>query len=139
MKIVNGISFNSNTDDKVCSILAGAWGTARRLRIFYGKDGKYWLDEYDIMGRIGRSTGQVKIPLMIARANSTGGPGILDHCIVRIQEGKNVLYSAPGFTVPDIKADGLVVWAQGEKVARFKTDGQAKRWAAFMRGERNSK
>jgi|LSQX01.2.fsa_nt_gb hypothetical protein len=138
-KVVNGTSFHTETDDKVCKILSDACGTGRRLRIFYGGDGKYWLEEHDVLGQIGRSTGQVKIPLMIARADSSGGPGILEHCIVRIQEGKNVLYNMPGFTIPAIDAVGLEVWVAGEKVAQFKTEKQAKRWAAFMRGERNSK
>ena len=37
------------------------------------------------VGRIGRSIGPVKIPIVLANSRSIGGAGLLDHCVVKIE------------------------------------------------------
>lgn len=148
-------AFNSKTSLRVCEVLEQARLTGRRVRIFYGdKAGRDWMEEYDVIGYIGRSTGKYKIPLIIHNDRSTGGPGLLDHCIVKIMDTrtKQVLYEAPNYQAPDLtlgeppEVIGKVsmaeagytvgVYRDGENVANFRTRKQAETWAAFMRGER---
>jgi hypothetical protein len=75
------------------------------------------------------------------------GPGILDHCIVKITDTRKVtLYQHPKYMPPDLEAtiideDGFhgAVHRDGQLVARFKKYTQAINWMAFMRGYRNAK
>jgi len=72
-----------------------------RCRFHWGdvKTGKDWGDDCDVIGRIGRSTGSIKIPILLYNSRSSGGGAILDHCIVKITEsrGGRVLYQHPKY------------------------------------------
>lgn len=90
-KIVNGTSFDERTPEEVIRVLENARQSHQRLHISLGETddergrlGQDWLDENGY-GRIGRSTGSIKIPLIVHNSRSLGGPGLLDHCIVRIR------------------------------------------------------
>jgi hypothetical protein len=100
-KIVNGTSYHENTNDKVIEILEDSRLNRIRLLLDYGdiETGKSWNEQYDILGHVGRSTGKTKIPILIHNSRSTGGGGILDHCIVKISrsKGKKVLYQHPNY------------------------------------------
>lgn len=67
------------------------WGNA--------KTGKDWGDDCDVVGRIGRSGGFVKTPILLYNSRSLSGGAILDHCIVKITEsrGGRVLYQHPKY------------------------------------------
>lgn len=121
-----------------------------RLRLFFGdkKTGRDWLSEHDVIGTIGRSTGVMKVPLMIPTARSTGGMAILDDCIVRIisVDLKTELYRHPDYhrallTIAENEHPEYLatVLANGEVHARFKSVDQARRWIGFMSGSRMSK
>lgn len=73
--------------------------TSERLALDLGDTdtGESWGEVYEIMGHVGRSTGQVKVPLLIHNAWNTGGGVILTHCIVGIYtaKGKHVLWKHP--------------------------------------------
>lgn len=105
-KVVDGISFDINTNDSICKIIVDAWQRDIKLKIYYGdaKTGKDWNEENDTIGKIGRSAGTNKIPLLLTNYNSTGGGGILDHCIVKIVNFKTkaVLYQHPEYVAPVI-------------------------------------
>lgn len=147
-----GTSFHCETPNAVREIL-DANRRDNRLRFFYGKDGKIWNEEYDVIGYVGRSSGRCKVPLVIANSRSYGGGALLDHCVVRIQDvqTKRVLYQADGYTLPtfeirpadsDLQEKGYsasVFDAEGSNCANFKTHKQASNWIAFMRGERMAK
>lgn len=103
-KIVNGTYYHKETPDQVIEILEGSRLSYRekRLRVHYGdtKTGKDWMEQYDIMGYVGRSMGPIKIPLLIHNKRSMGGGGMLDHCIVKITETvkpHKVLYQHPKY------------------------------------------
>lgn len=52
-KVVNGISFDQRTPDRVCNILANYCGnSSQRVRIFLGDTttGKDWCEVYDTIG-----------------------------------------------------------------------------------------
>ncbi len=88
-KLVNGTSYDVRTPDEVVRILENARTNRTRLHVSLGETegsqaGRDWLEENMVEGYIGRSTGSVKIPLLIHNLRSLGGPGLLDHCIVRV-------------------------------------------------------
>src|SRR5690606_35600903 len=94
-------------------------------------------------GRVGRSIGALKVPLLIASARSSGGPAILTSCIVRLVDAatrrelyRHPEYNLPEFTVKTLSLNGKVeVSANGRVYARFKSHDQAERWVKFMRGD----
>lgn len=95
-KIVNGTYYNENTPDQVINVLERVRQNGIRITLDYGNtsNGESWNEVYDIHGYIGRSTGEIKIPLLIHNNRSIGGIAILDHCIIGIYEskGKKPLY-----------------------------------------------
>lgn len=86
-KELNGTSYHAETPDSLCQLLERLRQSKTRVRFHWGdpKSGKDWGDEFDVAGRIGRSTGRVKIPILVHNKRSLGGTGILDHRIVRIR------------------------------------------------------
>ncbi len=165
-----GTAFNPSTDEEVRKIINEHMHSRHtRLRFFYGypSTGYDWMEEHDVIGYIGRSTGKIAIPLLIHNANSMGGAAILTDCILRIiRVGKNgpgshkELYRHPKYELPRLfirNTPGQAMWVcevvrisreipgqdhavtRESVVARFKDEMQAVRWMAFMRGERMSK
>ena len=145
--------FNDETGDKIKECIEYCYKSKLRIRIWYGdtKTGVSWLDEYDMMGTIGRSTGQQKIPLLIKNSRSSGGGGILCHCIIRIDVigSRRTIYEHPLFYVPtlgvypnldeDTKTDyPFIVLKYGTIQAKFKSRTSAYNYIDFMTGERYS-
>lgn len=102
-KVLNGTFYHIKTDDAIISILEGLRQSQIRCRFHWGdtKTGLDWGDDLDVMGRIGRSTGDIKIPLLIHNSRSLGGTGILTHCIVKITHANKkeggVIYQHPDY------------------------------------------
>jgi len=96
-KIVNGTSYQSETPESLISVLETIRKQGTRVRVLYGdvKSGVSWND--DALGRIGRSTGPDKIPLIVHNKRSLGGPALLDDCILQVKESKGgkTLWSHP--------------------------------------------
>lgn len=143
-----GTCFNVETPEKVRQVINSLMHTPTRVRIYCGDTatGEAWQEEHDVMGRIGRSTGPCKIPLLIANARSRGGPGLLDACILRIVRlsDKAVLYSHPAFTlgewtVEPRESGAHSVLHNGQEFAREGSAAKAEKLRAFMAGERNAK
>jgi len=163
-----GTWFSPGTAMEVKIILQRAIDNKKALRIFYGnKDtGRCWMDEYDMYGRIGRSTGIMKIPLMMKK-NQIGGSGILTNYVIKIVEFttrklksnetrfdglrsniievNKVLYQHPLFNMPIISLIEnehpeypASVTFDGVVNARFKSVIQAEKWVSFMKGERSN-
>ena len=144
-------TFNNETSDKVKAALVDCYHSKARIRVWYGDTdtGVSWLEEYDTIGTIGRSGGQVKIPLLIKNSRSIGGCGILCHCIIRIDVigSKRTIYKHPLFNVPTLgvypNLDDetkvqypFIVLKNGTIQARFKTEKQAYKYIDFMIGRR---
>lgn len=161
-----GTYYHVNTPEAVISELEKARAFGRRIRVFYGyteteadgEPGTSWDEENDVVGYVGRSTGSVKVPLLVYNKRSTGGGALLDHCIVAILgQGGGWLYRHPAFRVramtckwlkagddhfPEYAAEVLRALPEkdgGEVVARFRSIEKAGRWLAFMTGKRFSK
>lgn len=143
----NGTTYNDKTPIELAELLEDARITRSRVRIWYGdtETGRDWLEENDITGRVGRSTGTEKIPLIVNNSRSMGGPGLLDHCIVKLAINKTVVwqhekYQTPRFIPTKEVATGMIKVYEGEKLhALFDNKEKAKRWIAFMLGERWAK
>ena len=150
-KTVNGMSFDESTPNEVCLILSNANLYGWRIRVFYGdkKTGVCWNDEYDTIGKVGKSTGSTKIPLLIHNSRSTGGGAILDGSIIKIMDvvTKEVLYLYSGakftkFSAQwDVINEEVLVTMGDDKIiyGRCKGMRQARNLAAFMNGERMRK
>jgi hypothetical protein len=142
--------FNPETPEAVRVVLERARLQHSRLRLFFGdtNTGRDWLNEYGVVGTIGRSMGITKIPLLISNSRSSGGLAVLDSSIVRIIDcvSRRELYRHPLYHVPafvmspsDIAGYETAVLVEETTHARFKTRASAERWIAFMKGERMSK
>lgn len=141
-KEYNGTSYHKETSEEVIQCLDQLLNNRERVRIWYGKNGKSWNEEYDILGYIGRSTGENKIPLLINNSRSYGGGALLDDSIVKIvrtSDNRTIWqhkkFSQAKFTFKDNK-----VFIDGKAYApHCKNNNSAKNLCAFMNGERNSK
>lgn len=145
-QVVNGTSYHAETPAAVIEVLERARLNRNRLHISYGDavTGKDWLEEFDVTGYLGRSTGPIKVPLLIANRRSLGGGAILDHCIVRIRSsaGGRVLYQHPAYhfgtlairpkaqpiTLPDGRKLSIDVFRDGQLHAAFESMDKARRW-----------
>ncbi len=97
----NGTYYHQNTSKDMVQRLEHLRICQTRCHFHWGnvKTGKDWGDVYDVIGRIGRSTGSIKIPILLYNSRSLGGGAILDHCIVKITKsrGGRVLYQHPKY------------------------------------------
>ena len=147
-QVENGTCYHVETPDNLIEILETHRQARTRLRFFFGdmKTGRDWNAEWHITGTIGRSTGNIKIPLVMHSARSYCGGALADHCIVKLISGKRVLWQhATYFSEPFAIVDGdmtgydATVLRGGEVFARFKTKQQAQRFIDFLEGRRNTR
>ena len=141
------LTLKAKTSGGIAVLLNRLTESKKRVRIVYGNTttGEDWLQEYDVIGSIGKSTGTNQIPLLISNSRSTGGGAILEDCILKIVDvkSKKVLYQhdkyiAPKFDiVPSIV--GYSVAVDGNVQANFKTIKQAQNYIDFMLCKRMSK
>lgn len=93
----NGTYYHKDTPDAVVAVLEECRLNQTRIVLDYGDTTtkKSWGEIHDIKGRVGRSTGDRKIPILLHNSRSMGGCSILTHCILSIKESKGgrVLYS----------------------------------------------
>jgi hypothetical protein len=89
-KVVNGTHYHINTPDNLIEILERCRANSTRLLFDFGNTETKvsWGEIYGISGRIGRSTGTQKIPLLIHSARSTGGSAFPNDCILSVRESK---------------------------------------------------
>jgi hypothetical protein len=146
-KRFNGMFFGEGTPDEVCEVLSNLVRPRKRIRLWYGEDGRSWNEQYDITGYVGKTGGNIPITILVNKNCSYGGPAILTNCIVKIVEikTKKVLYQHPNFYQPiftvvthDADEYQSVVLADGILFSRHRTEKQAKRFADFMNGKRHN-
>jgi len=149
-KVINGTSYKVETLQQVIDILEHSRQYNERIRVFYGdnKTGRDWMEELDTIGRVGRSTGTSKIPLLIKTKNSYGGGALLDANIIKITKGKKVIYQHKDYHLPTLEitepTEGLKelgykasVMANGDNIANFKSHISAHNYIEFLKGNRN--
>lgn len=137
--------FDPGTDPKAARVLERCRNAGNRVRLIQGDPttGLAWLNEYDVVGRIGRSTGTLKVPLLIEPGEDAGG-AILTACLLGIvdwDDGK-FLFRHPAYRMPDLairRGDTAAlpweVHGTDGVVARFPEIGKAGAYVAFMCGE----
>ena len=141
--------FTRATDKKVKQQLESFRESGKMVRLFYGDraTGRDWCDEFDVVGRIGRSGGSQKVPLMIAQGER-GGSAILTESIIRMMdvEWDCDVYRHPSYRVTEYRVEPLAdakfpeyKWAAFEDgkgvVARFCEGSEAFEWRDFMTGK----
>ena len=86
---LSGTSYWTSTDPRLVKVLEDARDSRVRLKVTY-KDGSV---EF---GRIGRSTGTIKVPLLIHNKRSMGGGEILTTYVAEVStsSGGTLLYRA---------------------------------------------
>ena len=148
----SGLYFPDTTPEPVKTALRYLVGTETRVRIFLGnvETGKTWSEEHDCVGRISRSMGPCKVPLLIHSRRSMGGSAIMCDSVLGIMsKGRGSVtwhYKAANFdngvwTAKAIRKihDGRhytgAVYRDGKIYANCVTFERAQRLAAFMRGD----
>ncbi len=86
----SGVWYHAQTPKAVVDALEEARRLDETVRVFYGdaKTGKDWLETNDVKGKLGRSMGPVKAPLLLASPRAASGAALLDHCVVKLMAGK---------------------------------------------------
>lgn len=152
----NKLEVFSNVSEGLINIILRAYKYKFRIRIFYGDihTGRSWNEEYDVTGTIGKTTGNIKIPILLKRKDSNGGGALCLSSVIRIDdiEDKRTLWKLSNFHVEELNVcsnDSLELPWKVEKLneetnkwqtqACFKTEIQAQRYKEFMEGERYSK
>lgn len=138
--------FDPGTDPRAARALETCRRDGRQVRLMLGDiaTGRCWLSEHVVVGRIGRSTGTLKVPLLV-EPGADGGGAILTNCLLRVIDWKTGrdLYRHAAFRVPDLAIrraadDGGMPWQvlhEGAVAACFSDIGKASAYVAFMCGE----
>lgn len=143
-RLPSGTCYYADTPDPIVDVLETVRVNQRKVRLFYGdpKTGQSWFDEHDVIGRIGRSTGPIKVPLLI-EPGEIGGPALLDQCIIRIDSPRKTLYQHAQFRVGEValvrgklKRQPWTVLIDQILQARFEDKRQAQRYMEFLQGKR---
>ena len=121
-KVCNGTFYSAEALDGAILALEYARVNKIRIRIFYAyktteekergvKDSEFdvleiWNEEFNCDGRLGRSNGNIKIPLLLSSSSSCDGVPILDNrtVLVKTTDGK-ILFSADGLKFPEWKVN----------------------------------
>ncbi|AWI53488.1 MAG: hypothetical protein KGI91_13240 [Burkholderiales bacterium] len=136
--------FAPGTDPRAAKVLESYRRTGEKIRLILGDlaTGEPWLDEHGVVGRIGRSGGMLKIPLLVEPGQSGGGAILTDCilCLVDWQTG-NTPYRHPAYREANLSLSPNespnLPWAVrrgSDAIACFADIGKAASYLAFMRG-----
>lgn len=109
-KTADGTFYHVATDPGLVRVLEACRHAGTRLRLTYGdpETGRLWGDADE--GRLGRSMGPIRVPILLNNSRSSGGGAILDHCIVRVDHSN--------------RRDG-VIWESAAASTKPQSGGQA--------------
>jgi hypothetical protein len=136
--------FDPGTDPAAATALERCRRDDTQVRLMLGDTatGESWLDEFHVVGRIGRSTGSLKVPLLV-ESGDIGGVAILTACLLAVVDWRTgrFLYRHPALRLPELciarSGEPGYAWDvlhDGKVVARFQDIAQAGGNVAFMRG-----
>jgi hypothetical protein len=136
--------FDPGTPVEIARALESCRKARTKVRLVLGDPGtgESWLDEHDVVGTIGRSTGVLKVPLLVEDGESGGG-AILTACVLCIIDwasgrvrARQAVYQPPALSIQPSNdaAQGWTVLRGDQEVARFTDIGKAGAYLAFMRG-----
>ena len=121
-KVCNGTFYSAEALDGAILALEYARVNRIRIRIFYAyktaeekengvRDSEFdvlevWEDENDCIGWLGRSNGNIKIPILLSSSSSPYGLSIVESRVVLVKTtGGKVLFSADGLKFPEWKVN----------------------------------
>jgi hypothetical protein len=136
--------YDPETSEKVREVLEGYRKSGKKIRVFLGdpETGRAWLGDADVFGTVSRSTGPIKIPLLVSPGDS-GGSALLTANILRIIDAqtRQEVYRHPLYKEPDLRIQpsttpgyAAEVIYESEVYERFTSRQQAQRWVDFMQG-----
>lgn len=136
--------FEPGTAEEAAHVLETNRRTGAKVRLVLGntENGEPWLNDYDVIGTIGRSNGALKVPLLVENGQSGGG-AILTANLLHIVEWKSgrTLYRHRAYREPVLSLQRSKTskhpWAvlhKGAVLARFEDMGKACAYIAFMCG-----
>ena len=81
--VINGTTYKAPPE--LALVIERCRNSGKRFQFHLGdsETGRAWGD-VDI-GRLGRSMGPIKIPIVLSNSRSIAGPGLLDYCVVKIE------------------------------------------------------
>jgi hypothetical protein len=145
----SGTFYRDSTPRAVIDALEVARMRGQRVRLFLGnrETGQDWCEENDVTGYIGRSTGPIRVALLLPKRTSRGGGAILVDSIVRLIVAGVEVYRHPEYNAPEFQVNALAEDEYGLRKhgytctvtgtgANFKTAKQAHHYADFMKGLR---
>lgn len=100
---VNGTDYDANTPIEAINVLEKLQDSGFRIKLAYGDrlTGADWGETHDIAGYVGRSTGRMKVPLLVYNKRSTGGGVILTANVVKIEHANRkyggILWEHPNY------------------------------------------
>ena len=89
--IVDGTSYHKETPADLIRVLEQLRKEMSHIILSYGdvKTGKVWIGITPNSGFIDRTSGPIKVPIILRTLRSSGGVPILAHCIFTIQSNTN--------------------------------------------------
>lgn len=91
-----GTHYHIHTADEVIRVLEKVRKESIRISIDYGdtKTGESWGKLFETVGKVGRCTGPIRVPLLLHNIRSTGGDFIYTNNIIEIKttKEKEILY-----------------------------------------------
>jgi hypothetical protein len=136
--------FESGTDPKVARILERYRDSGDRVRLIFGnpETGESWLEEHDVLGRIGRTTGGWKAPILVPDGEIGGGIISTSRVLAIIDQSTGgVKWRHENFGEPELEIVPCAMtgyaWSvrrSGGTQANFKTLSRAAAYVAFMCG-----
>ena len=79
----HGTYFDPGTDPRLARVLETCRRDGRKVRLVLGDTGTgaSWLDEFDVVGTVGRSTGLLKVPLLVEPGEAAGTAILCAHVL----------------------------------------------------------
>lgn len=137
--------FGPNVHPEVARILTNIHRSDARIRLFYGdpQTGEDSMEEYDIIGAVGCTTG-VPSPILVANKRSSRGSLIFCENVLKITCDKQVLWQASNYHLPRLfvvqtVSDNICVVKRNERAPLrvFDSKRGADNYVAFLQGRRN--
>lgn len=100
---MNGTRYDKDTPEELIDVLEQVRNLGFRIRIYYGDQmtGVDWEETCDIEGYVKRSTGKIKLPILVYSTINSGGSEIPTAHIVKIEYANKkyggVLWEHPNY------------------------------------------